>query len=85
MLVFQNSKFNKRGGVWNKKRGGIQKIMKKKFISKLSNNKNVIVLAHHSIAMCFNPFSTNVPLMDKPGGWFLLAKCLKNICGGVTF
>ena len=28
-----------------------------------------------------NPFSTNVPLMDKPGSWFLLAKCLKNTCG----
>ena len=24
-----------------------------------------------------NPFSTNVPLMDKPCNWFLLAKCLK--------
>ena len=22
-----------------------------------------------------NPFSTNVPFMDKPGSWFLLAKC----------
>ena len=22
-----------------------------------------------------NPFSTNVPLMLKPGSWFLLAKC----------
>ena len=28
----------------------------------------------HSI----NPFSTNVPLTNKPGGWFLLAKYLKN-------
>ena len=24
-----------------------------------------------------NPFSTNVPLTDKPGSWLLLAKCLK--------
>ena len=24
----------------------------------------------------FNPFSTNVPFMDKPGSWFLLAKCI---------
>ena len=31
-----------------------------------------------------NPFSTNVPLMDKPGCWFFLAKCLKNTCGRVT-
>ena len=32
-----------------------------------------------------NPFLTNVPLMDKPNSWFLLAKCLKNTCGRVTF
>ena len=32
-----------------------------------------------------NPFSTNVPLTDKPGSRFLLAKRLKNTCGGVTF
>ena len=32
-----------------------------------------------------NLFSTNVPFMDKPGSWFLLAKCLKNSCGRVTF
>ena len=25
-----------------------------------------------------NPFSTNVPFMDKSSSWFLLAKCLKN-------
>ena len=30
-------------------------------------------------------FSTNVPIMDKSGSWFLLAKCLKNTCGRVTF
>ena len=33
----------------------------------------------------FNSFSTNFSLMDKPGSWFLLAKCLKNTCGRVTF
>ena len=33
----------------------------------------------------FNPFSTHVPLMGKPGSWFLLAKCLKSTCGRVTF
>ena len=32
-----------------------------------------------------NPFSANVPIMDKPGSWLLLAKCLKNTCGRVTF
>ena len=30
-------------------------------------------------------FFTNAPLIDKPGSWFLLAKCLKNTCGRVTF
>ena len=29
-----------------------------------------------------NPFQANVP---KPGGWFLLATCVKNTCGRVTF
>ena len=33
----------------------------------------------------FNPFSTNVPVMDKPGSCFLLPKCLKNTSGIVTF
>ena len=32
-----------------------------------------------------NPFLGNVPLTDKLGNWFLLAKCLKNTCGDVTF
>ena len=32
-----------------------------------------------------NPFSTNVPLTDKPGSWFSLAKWLKKTCGRVTF
>ena len=32
-----------------------------------------------------NLFSINVPFMDKPGSWFLLATCLKNTCGKVTF
>ena len=30
-----------------------------------------------------NPFSTNVPLMQKPGSWFLIEKYLKNTCGRV--
>ena len=42
-------------------------------------------LAPFYFANLFNPFSTNVRLMDKPGSWFLLAKYLKNTCGGVTF
>ena len=32
-----------------------------------------------------NPFSTNVPLMDKTGNWILLAKCLKNTCRRLIF
>ena len=32
-----------------------------------------------------NSFLTNVPLMDKPDSWFLLAKCLKNTSGRVAF
>ena len=31
------------------------------------------------------PLSTNLPLTDKPGSWFLLAKCLKNTSGKVAF
>ena len=34
---------------------------------------------------CFNPISTNIPISDKPGNWFLLGKCLKNTCGRVRF
>ena len=32
-----------------------------------------------------NPFQANVSLMEKPGGWFLLTKCVKNVCERVTF
>ena len=31
-----------------------------------------------------NPLSTNVSITDKPGGRFLIPKCLKNTCGRVT-
>ena len=27
-----------------------------------------------------NPFPTNVPIMDKPGSWFLLAMFQKHLC-----
>ena len=37
------------------------------------------------MAETINPFPTNVPLMQKPGSWVLLAKDLKNTCGRVTF
>ena len=32
-----------------------------------------------------NPFPANVAHMEKPGSWLLLAKCVKNTCGRVTF
>ena len=44
-----------------------------------------VVLQKLSKGFFINLFSTNVPLTDKPGSWFLLAKCLKNTCGRVTF
>ena len=37
------------------------------------------------VSNILNPFLTNVPLMQKPGRWFLLTKCLKNTRGRVTF
>ena len=44
----------------------------------------LIILRHEIHQNYINPFSTNVPLPDKPGSWFLLAKCLKNTSGRVT-
>ena len=38
--------------------------------------RNTVFLTH---------FLTNVLFMQKPDGWFLLAKCLKNTCKRVTF
>ena len=35
--------------------------------------------------LLLNTFSTNVPLTDKPGSWFLLAKCSKNTFARVRF
>ena len=37
------------------------------------------------VSSFINSFSINVPIMDKPGSWFLLSKCLKNSCGRMTF
>ena len=39
----------------------------------------------HIGGVTINPFSINIPIMDKPGRWFLLVKCLKNTCGRVIF
>ena len=38
-----------------------------------------------TLSFFIKPFQANVPLMEKPGGWFLLAKCVKNTSGRVTF
>ena len=45
----------------------------------------VIALGINSLKVLINPFQTNVPHADEPGGWFLPVKCLKNTCGKVTF
>ena len=42
-------------------------------------------LLAEAVRSYIDPFSTNVPLMDEPGSWFLLANCLKYTCGRVTF
>ena len=46
-----------------------------------------VIQSNLSLNSCddLNPFSTNVPGTDKPVSWFLLAECLKNTCGRVTF
>ena len=46
---------------------------------------NCLSVFDHFVGLALNPFLTKVPLMQKPGNWFLLAKCLKNTCGRVTF
>ena len=48
-----------------------------------SPHSSVIFSISYTLLLCcdqrifleINPFSTNVPLMDKPGSWFLLTKC----------
>ena len=50
---------------------------------KLSDMFTVLLMVIYGFAI--DPFSTNVPFTDKLGSWFLLAKCLKNTCGRVTF
>ena len=43
------------------------------------------VLCSPLMKLFMNLFSTNFPLMEKPGSSFLPAKCLKNTSGRVTF
>ena len=38
-----------------------------------------------SMLKLVNPFSTNVPFIDKSGSWILLANYLRNTYGRVTF
>ena len=45
----------------------------------LKSTKNSFYFSS-SVLVEINLFSTNVPLRDKPGSWFLPAKCLKNTC-----
>ena len=49
------------------------------------NYQVFLVIQIYKKGINFNPFSTNVPHADKPGSWVLLAKCLRNTCGKVTF
>ena len=44
------------------------------------------ILSYHQFSIAsVNPFPANVPIMEKPGSWFLLAKFVKNACGRETF
>ena len=45
--------------------------------------KNILLV--NIVATSINPFLANVPIMEKPGSWFLLAKYVKNTRGRVTF
>ena len=45
----------------------------------------LFLMKDFTVKTIINPFSTNVPIMDKPGNWFLLPKCLKNTCGRVLW
>ena len=36
-----------------------------------------INVRHFLIRSILNPCQANVPIMEKPGSWFLLAKCVK--------
>ena len=54
-------------------------------ITRLPSEKINYTKRFIKFSMLFNSFSSNVALMNKPGSWFLLEKCLKNTCGRVTF
>ena len=52
------------------------------YIDQYSPEQTVVLKVKDAL---FNPFPANVPIMEKPGSWFLLAKCVRNTCGRVTF
>ena len=52
---------------------------------RIKENSNVKRLERKQYYETINPFSNNVPFTDKPGSWFLPAKCLKNTCGKVKY
>lgn len=35
-------------------------------------------LKRNSGSFLFNPFAAKFPIMEKPGNWFILPKCMKN-------
>ena len=74
--VYSNPSFNANFLTISVLKGGILEIQQQKV-----NHANNIIVSYLNI----NTFSTNVPLVLKPGSWFLLAKCLKNTCVRVTF
>ena len=71
--------------IWNKDYKKNGKSQKHQILDKLSVQFSYHFFQWHSyslkIKFRFNRFSTNVPLMYKPGSWFLLAKCLEKPVG----
>ena len=43
----------------------------------LAGCKTVLIFSERYIQTDMNPFPANISFMDKPGSWFLLAKCVK--------
>ena len=43
----------------------------------LAGCKMVLIFSERYFQTDMNPFPANIPFMDKPGSWFLLAKCVK--------
>ena len=54
------------------------------FRFRLTNFAFLLITSFSTSIQLVNPYSSNVSLMQKPGSWFLLAKCFKNACGRVT-